>query len=199
MSALNQYISRRANQEDKCKGHFWESRFKSQALLDEMALLACMVYVDLNPVRAGKAKGLEDSDFTSIQERLKVFTKAKCEKVKGKKHSNKPAKDYESSNTCHFQPKTLLPFTPSQQGGIPFSLMDYFALAQNTGRCVDPRKKGYIEEDQLNILDSLHITEDDWLELVQNFEGKFAGFAGNAEMLYFHANRRGMAYFTGVG
>ena len=202
MSALNQYISRRANQEDKCKGHFWESRFKSQALLDEMALLACMVYVDLNPVRAGIAKGLEDSDFTSIQERLKVFMKAKLEKAKAKKtkkHRRKPARYTEPSNTCGFQPKALLPFTSSQQGGIPFSLMDYLALVQNTGRIIDPRKKGYIEEDQLNILDSLDITEDVWLEMVQNFEGKFSGFAGKAELLYFHANRRGMAYYTGVG
>lgn len=69
MKSINEYLARMANGGDKCTGHFWESRFKSQALLDERALLTCMCYVDLNPIRAGMAKALNDSDFTSIQER----------------------------------------------------------------------------------------------------------------------------------
>ena len=71
MKLLNQNIAFRANAEDNCKGHFWESRFKSQALLDERALLTCMTYVDLNPIRAAMARTPETSDYTSIQERIK--------------------------------------------------------------------------------------------------------------------------------
>ncbi len=70
MQLLNQYIARQANIEDGVKGCFWESRFKSQALLDERALLTCMAYVDLNPIRAAMAQAPEDSDYTSIQERI---------------------------------------------------------------------------------------------------------------------------------
>jgi hypothetical protein len=70
MKFLNQDIAFRANSEDNCKGHFFEARFKSQALLDERALLTCMAYVDLNPIRAAMARTPESSDYTSIQERI---------------------------------------------------------------------------------------------------------------------------------
>jgi putative transposase len=67
-------IAREANREDGCIGRYWEGCYKYRAFLDEMALAACMGYVDLNPVRAGLAEVPEASEYTSIKERTKGLT-----------------------------------------------------------------------------------------------------------------------------
>jgi hypothetical protein len=70
MRCLCEKIARAANHEDGSSGRFWAGRFKSVALLDEAAILACSVYVDLNPIRAGLATMPEESAYTSGRDRI---------------------------------------------------------------------------------------------------------------------------------
>jgi hypothetical protein len=131
MRLLNQSIARQANQEDNCTGHFWEARFKSQALLDEAVLAACIAYVDLNLVRARIATTPESSEYTSVKQRVISAKKAK-------------------------QPSTLLPFVGNPRKempkGLPFELKDYLELIELTGRCLREDKAGHIEANQQVLL-----------------------------------------------
>jgi REP element-mobilizing transposase RayT len=177
MRSLNEPIARQANREDKCTGHFWEGRFKSQALLDEGALLSCMAYVDLNPVRVGIAPTPEQSDFTSIQLRIQAA-------IKGK------------------QPPALLPFTGNKHlhkpTGIRFSLQDYLTLVDETGRNLRDDKRGVINSKAANILVRLHINDESWLKLTTEFESIFTGAVGTAEHLCEFSEHVGLQRTHGI-
>ena len=162
MRCLNEPIARQANQEDNCTGRFWEGRFKSQALLDEAAVLACMTYVDLNPIRAQLADTPEQSDHTSIQLRIRAALKGE-------------------------QPSNLLPFIgnecDNQPNGIAFSLTDYLQLVDDTGRIIRNDKRGYISESSAKILNRLNIPHDNWLKLTTEFGKLFHGPVGTLQEL----------------
>ena len=70
MRALSEPIARMANVQDEVTGRFWEGRFKAQKITDEAGLLACAMYVDLNPVRAAMAESPDDSRHTSAFDRI---------------------------------------------------------------------------------------------------------------------------------
>ncbi|WP_310596609.1 transposase [Aeromonas aquatica] len=143
---LNENLARQANQEDGCKGHFWEGRFKSQALLTESALLACMAYVDLNPIRAAIADRPEESDYTSIKQRLV---------------DQKPAAPL---------PPLLLPFSSrSDSDGLPYLFTEYLTLVDWTGRAIRTDKRGHISAHLAPILQRLGLDTAQWLRQVTMF------------------------------
>jgi hypothetical protein len=72
MKALCEPIARVANFQDQVTGHFWEGRFKAQAITDEIGLLACSMYVDLNPIRAAMAQSPDTAVNTSAYDRIKA-------------------------------------------------------------------------------------------------------------------------------
>ena len=193
MKNLNEYIAREANKEDNCTGKYWEGRYRSQALLDETALLSCMAYVDLNPIRAGIAKHLQDSDFTSIQERLAHFkAQQQAEKTQTKKHPD--------AKQQHTQPPKLKPFGSNHQTGtLPFNLLDYMELVDWSGRHIHPNKKGYISKDIPKVLITLNIEEAVWLDKVQKFRQHYAHFAGNKQTLKQLAANNDAKWYKGTG
>jgi len=70
MRALSEPIARLANKQDECTGRFWEGRFKAQRIVDEAGLLACAMYVDLNPIRAAMVDSPDRAVHTSAYDRI---------------------------------------------------------------------------------------------------------------------------------
>jgi hypothetical protein len=166
MRCLNQSIARQANLEDHCTGKFWKSRFHSQALKTEEALLSCMAYVDLNPVRAGIAKNLEFSDYCSIQERIKPTFNLE-DAIKSQLDNSDIIKfDQTLKPLLHFD-QTI---TNQKQTGIPFTYQDYLALVDWTGRAIRNDKVGFIDSTLPPILNRIDISIEQWLVNTTKFE-----------------------------
>ena len=162
MRDLNEYIARAANAEDECKGRFWEGRFKSQALLDEKALLSCMVYVDLNPIRASLASTPEDSEYTSIKRRIE------CKLTRKTSTGILP---FKSDTACSNQYCLNLTFT------------EYATLLTQTGKAVRDDKAGFIDGEYQASLNQIALSSSQWLKASLEFEQHFSIAVGSVSRI----------------
>jgi hypothetical protein len=184
MKCLNEHLARRANAEDNCSGRFWESRFKSQALLDEASLLTAMAYVDLNPVRAGIAATPEDSEFTSIYQRIQEI---------------REAADASKVSEAALQ----IPLLPLQSGPthlpvLPYRFEDYLLLVDWTGRAIRDDKRGAIDDHLPPIIQRLNIDSDAWQLAMQPSGNVFGRAMGRLDHLRLHAKTLGQSWIKGV-
>lgn len=208
MRCLNESIARMANKEDGCKGRFWEGRFKSQTLLDEAALLACMVYVDLNPVRAGLTETPEASDFTSIQERIRNHFQISI-KPENSPTSNATAlldQEYDKQafdQSPNLPAKPLLDLFDKKQAtpskGIVLSLEDYMELVDWTGKAIIDGKRGIIPDQLSPIISRLQVNPDYWVGTVKNFNRFFPRMAGHIDRLKMICQKLNLAWVHGMG
>jgi len=165
MKCLNEPIARRANKEDQCTGHFWEARFSSQALKSEAALLSCMAYVDLNPLRAQMAKTPEASEYTSIHKRLGHGTDLRTAIQEMLSTGDLRAFKHPIRSLLEFSGKTQ-----TNTDTLPLTFDHYLQLLDATGRIVRKDKRGTIENGIAPILERLHIDETEWLRGATRFE-----------------------------
>jgi putative transposase len=226
MGRLNEFIARAANKEDKVKGRFWEGRFKCQALLDDAAITACMVYVDLNPIRAGLAATPEESDFTSIQERIRSWQK---ENIASSSISTKTIPDLPTaSRSGRINPedagkisRTLPEFLSSmgdspdgeplssgwlcpissetgRRGILQLAAVEYFDLVDKSGRMMRSDRRGAIDADLAPILRRIGANPDAWPETISRFGCKFRLAAGAVSNLRNFADQLGKRWLNGV-
>lgn len=174
MRCINEPLARMANQEDGCTGRFWEGRFKSQALLDERALVSCMTYVDLNPIRAGIADTPEHSEYTSIHRRIREATGRKSKSSQG-----------------------LLNFGTSCNDPLPYEYDDYLDLVDWAGRAVREDKKGAIPADLPSIIERLNLEPIALARYLRRSESPFNRVIGPLDQVRRMALRLGKGFYKG--
>jgi REP element-mobilizing transposase RayT len=182
MRALSEPIARMANAEDGCTGRFWEGRFKSQVLLDEQAVLSCMAYVDLNPVRAGICDTLEASEHTSIKKRLE-----------------------QTPNNHEPMATSEAPLAPvaGLKAAIKMSIShhQYIELVECTGRHTRPDKRGKLAAagpDAKPVLPNSGMAIEQWVKQVLGTETQFYRAIGSARAMREAAESIGQRWLKGL-
>ena len=175
MRYLKEPIARRANREDECTGRFWEGRFRTQVLLDDAAVLSSMVYVDLNPIRAGIAQTPEHSAYTSVRARSINVT--------------------DKTNNAPLQPlATSILATRSI-----VTTAQYLELVDWTGRALHDAKRGAINANAPPIIKRLGLRPRQWCLQVPATESQYWRAIGHLEALMHAATEVGAKWLCGIG
>jgi REP element-mobilizing transposase RayT len=185
-------VARRANREDGCPGRFWQGRFKAVKLCDEAAILACSVYVDLNPIRAGLCRTPEASEHTSARLRIEEA---------GTRRAHPAAAPPRRTQDEWLAPLPLderpqpgpapstLATRASDKGFLPLPLADYLELLDWTGRQAVSGKRGSIPARLAPILSRLAIPTESWVDLSLGFGKLFHRVAGCPAAVHSESHR----------
>ena len=204
MKALKEPLSRMANKIDGCSGAFWQARYKSIAILDLEALLATCAYIDLNPVAAGIAETPEQSQHTSIKQRVDhVRQKGELDKLKAARQGSVAGSRAAGSIE---QDHWLIPIEDRRGANVrggkshregmleSFSLGSYLLLVDYTGRLFRQGKARMSSAVQ-EVFDRLGTSQEFWSQRIKKMLGsrdlRGSFFAADPQAIRRLADERG--------
>ena len=206
MKALKEPLARLANKEDQCQGTFWESRYKSIAILDDEALLATCAYIDLNPLAAGLTATPETSPHTSVAQRVQnAQAKGELETLKaaaaGSVAGSRAAGDVEEDLwLCPLEDRRRL---GGRREGLRegFSLGSYLLLIDYTSRLCRAGK-ARVSREVASLLERLGSSAEVWGQRIQKLFGKArllgSYFSTDRERLRQLARQRGLHHLDNL-
>ena len=175
-----QKIAQRANREKRETGRFFNGRFKSTRLLDNESILACMAYVDLNPIRAGVCQTIETSSHTSIVKRIQAMNELnKAWAERNDKHL-RPV-ELKESGTIDTPLSTKTSARCSNKGILSMSAFDYIQLVELSARLPKLGKEGATPEGLPPLLTRIGFDLELWHLWTQEFGRLFSEAAGRVE------------------
>ena len=205
MKCLKEPLSRLVNRQEKARGAFWESRFKSVAILDEEALLAVCAYIDLNPVAAGLVAAPERGGHTSIKQRVEhVAAQGRVDDLKaaaqGRVAAAARAAGLEEAHwLCPIEDRRRVD-SPREGMLEGFTLGSYLLLVEYTGRLFR-HGKASISRELRAVFARLGSDAESWqARLLKLNEGRLLGrfFATSRERLREVAKRLGVHHLANL-
>lgn len=206
---VSQYMGIRCNAEDEMRGHFWESRYGMTRLLDEAAILACLAYVDLNPIRSHLVDSLEAYRHVSIGERLRTLddeaidTSSWLAPIALHRETNGKAVTVANRVSREGVEKAIETQSQEPLGCLPIRLEQYAELLRWLAGDKSPAERDAgVDEQETNsatALAQLGLDPTEFFDLVHNFRKRFFTAAGDSDSLRREAARRGKRRLNGPG
>ena len=198
MGTLCENISRRANREDGCSGHFWESRFRCRECSDIGALLICGIYVDLNPSKAGEASGPETAKYTSIYARIQASKQRKNARDRADGWMAELTLRPERKDEAEMAYTSRTGRRASDLGILPISLETYLKLLKWTQKTLASGERKTIPKDLESVLERLDVNHEVWLDTIDDYEHIFGHVVGSPASLAKAAERMGVSCLKGA-
>lgn len=184
MQSLNFYVAKYFNLVDEKCGAFWESRYKLKLLLDDLSILLCAFYIDLNPIRANLHLTIETSEYTSAYYQIRAANLLRVD----------PEMDLSKLPNAFLTPVTI---SPNEQDRLKSSVTtrasdfgfthmtseEYLVALDLMGRILSNKHKGAIPDSVPPIFQRLNLNWDSVAKLVQSYEELFGFFVGTKESL----------------
>jgi len=175
MKSLKEPLARMVNKAEECTGAFFAGRYKSIAILDEEAILSVCAYIDLNPLAAGLADTPEESQHTSVKQRID-HVRQQCrlsdllDARLGSVAGSRSAEGLEEA--LWLAPIEDRRGLDSQREGmlVGFTLGNYLMLVEYTGRLYRDGKAS-ISEGLVDIFDRLGGTATGWQTRLETLRG----------------------------
>jgi hypothetical protein len=196
MAALCEWIARKANREDGCRGRFWAGRFGCREIRTEGGLLICGLYVDLNQIRAGEALTPESSIHCSVAWRIAASVQRKASPG-----AVSTADDWLAPLTLEQDHLEEVPSVSgrraSDKGLLNMTLDEYLQLLDSVGRALRAEKRGAIPADLAPILERLGLQSEQFVETVDKLTQRFRRMLGPADEMAARAAESGRKWFQG--
>jgi len=170
MKVLQERIARHCNRLDGVSGHFWAGRFKSERLLDDAAVLACSMYIDLNPIRARMADRPERSKYTSAYDRIRGMLLRRRGTRRAQELPDRflvPLNvqgDYANEDLAKTGQRA------SNKGIFEMTLDIYLKLLDTVGRMLRSGKRGVIPNELASIVERIGLRAEFFVDCVETYE-----------------------------